>query len=137
MAALLIGLLFALPSMSLAESAANSPPPLGEAERGRFVFNGKGVCAYCHGVDGRLDQMPPLLPETAAIIAGLNPKPANLRQPAGLKLKTDSERFRVIREGHTGTGMLPDTTLTDQEIRDALAYLAVLREPTKAPRKPH
>lgn len=135
---LLSGLLLALSATSQADPAPANPAPTSpaEAERGRMVFNGKGVCAYCHGVDGRLDQMPPLLPETAAIIAGLDPKPANLRQAAGLKLKTDKERFRAIREGHPGTGMLPDTNLTDQEIEDALAYLAVLRGPPKTPRKP-
>jgi hypothetical protein len=43
-----------------------------------------------------------------------------------LKMKTDKERFRAIREGHEGTGMFPDSTLTDQEIRVTLAYLSVL-----------
>ena len=136
---MLIGVLFASPAVSQADPASANPTSTipGAVERGRVVFNGKGVCAYCHGVDGRPDLMPPLLPETAAIIASLDPKPANLRQAAGLKLKTDEERFRLIREGHTGTGMLPDTNLTDQEIQDALAYLARLREPAKGPRKPH
>ena len=143
-AVLLIGLLLSGPVLAL--SATNqadpapdkpAPTPPGEAERGRKLFNGKGVCAFCHGVNGWMDQMPPLLPETAAIIAQLDPKPANLRQAAGLKLKTDAERFSVIRDGHPGTGMLPDTNLTDQEIRDTLAFLAVLREPAKTPRKPH
>ncbi len=99
----------------------------GEAERGRRVFNGKGICYYCHGMDGRLDQRPTLSRETADVIARLAPNPPDLRDPKVLNLKTDGERFRAIREGHPGTGMLPDSTLTDQEITDTLAYLATLR----------
>jgi mono/diheme cytochrome c family protein len=100
----------------------------GDAEQGRKVFNGKGICNYCHGSDGHLKQRPQLAPETNAIIDRLDPKPANLRSPGSLKLKTDDERFRLIREGHLGTGMFPDTTLTDEEITDTLAYLTALRE---------
>jgi mono/diheme cytochrome c family protein len=99
----------------------------GDAERGRAVFNGKGICSYCHGVDGRPDQRPPLNKETADVVARLAPAAPNLRNQRGLKLKTDHERTKIIREGHTGTGMLPDTTLTDREIADTLAYLASLR----------
>jgi mono/diheme cytochrome c family protein len=99
----------------------------GDAERGRSVFNGKGICYYCHGVDGRLDKRPALSKDTADVIARLAPKPPNLRDPRVLRLKSDRERLRIIREGHTGTGMLPDSTLTDQEITDTLAYLATLR----------
>jgi hypothetical protein len=44
-----------------------------------------------------------------------------------LKLKSDKERFHAIREGHPGTGMLPETKLTDREINDVVAYLALLR----------
>ncbi len=36
-------------------------------------------------------------------------------------------RFNAIREGHPGTGMFPDTTMTTQELTDTLAYLALLR----------
>jgi cytochrome c2 len=99
----------------------------GDAERGRTVFNGKGICYYCHGMDGRLDQRPALSKETAGVIARLAPNPPDLRKPKQLRLKNDRERFRAIREGHPGTGMLPDTALTDREIADTVAYLATLR----------
>jgi mono/diheme cytochrome c family protein len=99
----------------------------GDQERGRAVFNGKGICYYCHGTDGRLEQRPTLSKETAGVIARLAPNPPDLRNLKNLRLKSDRERFRAIREGHPGTGMLPDTTLTDQEITDAVAYLATLR----------
>jgi len=99
----------------------------GDAERGRAVFNGKGVCYYCHGVDGSLDRRPELETETAALIARLNPPPSDLRNPKALHLKTDRQRAHAIREGHPGTGMFPDTTMTDQELTNTLAYLSLLR----------
>lgn len=108
--------------------AETTPKRQGDAEQGRKVFNGKGICDYCHGQDGRLDQRPHLAPDTTAFIDRLNPKPADLRNPSSLKLKTDNERFRLIREGHLGTGMFPDMTLTDKEIKDILAYLSALRQ---------
>ncbi len=99
----------------------------GDAERGREVFNGKGACHYCHGIDGNKDQRPQLTTDTAALIAQLNPPPVDLRNPKLLHLKTDMQRARAIREGHLGTGMFPDTTMTAQELTDTLAYLALLR----------
>jgi len=108
----------------------------GDAEQGRKVFNGKGVCDYCHGRDGHLDQRPHLAPDTTAFIDRLNPKPPDLRNPSSLKLKTDEERFRLIRKGHLGTGMFPDITLTDKEIKDIVAYLSTLRQDTSSKGKP-
>ncbi len=98
-----------------------------DAARGKALFNGKGVCASCHGVDGDLSRRPRVNEETGGVITRLNPPPSDLRNPRALRLKTDKERSRIIREGHLGTGMLPDPTLTDQEISDLLAYLAQLR----------
>jgi hypothetical protein len=40
---------------------------------------------------------------------------------------SDKQRARAIREGHPGTGMFPDKRMTDQELADTLAYLALLR----------
>jgi mono/diheme cytochrome c family protein len=108
-------------------ASSKSTKVAGDAERGRAVFNGKGVCYYCHGMDGNKDQRPQLAADTAMLIAQLNPPPADLRNPKGLYLKTDKQRAHAIRKGHTGTGMFPDTTMTDQELTDTLAYLALLR----------
>jgi mono/diheme cytochrome c family protein len=107
----------------------------GDAERGRAVFNGKGVCYYCHGIDGKRDQRPQLAADTAALIDQLNPPPADLRNRKTLRLTTDKARFNAIREGHPGTGMFPDTTMTTQELNDTLAYLALLRSEGSAKRK--
>ncbi len=109
-----------------AQSGTNAKPR-GNADAGRSVFNGKGVCYYCHGIDGRRDQLPQLEAGTAELIAQLRPQPSDLRSPKTLHLKTDKQRARIIREGHTGTGMFPDTRMTDQELADTLAYLATIR----------
>jgi mono/diheme cytochrome c family protein len=120
---------------------AGSPPSPesakleGNAERGREVFNGKGVCYYCHGIDGNKDQRPQLAPDTAALIAQLNPPPVDLRNQKILHLKTDKQRAHAIREGHPGTGMFPDTTITPQELTDTLAYVTLLRR-GGTPKKP-
>lgn len=112
---------------------AGSPPSskntkaAGDAERGRAVFNGKGVCYYCHGINGKKDQRPQLAADTVALIAQLNPPAVDLRNPKVLTLKTDKQRARAILDGHPGTGMFPDTTMTNQELIDTLAYLALLR----------
>ena len=99
----------------------------GNVAAGRNVFNGKGICHYCHGIDGYRDKPPPLAPDTAALIAQLDPAPADLRNPKTLRLKSDEARAKIIREGHTGTGMFPTTTLTGQELADTLSYLTALR----------
>ncbi len=111
-----------------APSTSGKPALQGNAGTGRSLFNSKGVCYYCHGIDGRIDKRPELAADTAALIARLNPPPADLRNAKALHLKNDKQRAQAIREGHPGTGMFPDTTMTDQELADTLAYLALLRK---------
>ena len=106
----------------------NGPERDENSEAGRNVFNGKGICHYCHGIDGYRDKPPQLAPDTAALIARLNPPPADLRNPKALRLKSDKARAKAIREGHPGTGMFPTTTLTNRELTDTLSYLAALRK---------
>lgn len=105
--------------------------PNGDPEKGQQVFHGRGICYYCHGQNGDSENLPQLEPKTLRLIRGLRPQPPDLRRSRELKLKSDKERFLIIREGHEGTGMLPDTTLSNQEIRDVVAYLATLRATKK------
>jgi mono/diheme cytochrome c family protein len=121
-------------SLSAVSSSSEKPTLQGNAETGRNLFNGKGVCYYCHGVDGHLDKRPELTADTAALIARLNPPSADLRNSKTLRLKNDKQRAKAVREGHPGTGMFPDTTMTNQELADTLAYLAFLRN-EGSPRK--
>ncbi len=118
-----------------APPAPKSTKAAGDAKRGRTVFNGKGVCHYCHGTDGNKDQRPQLAADTAALIAQLNPPPIDLRNPKALSLTSDKQRAHAVREGHPGTGMFPDTTMTDQDLTDTLAYLALLRNEGSVKRK--
>jgi mono/diheme cytochrome c family protein len=114
-------------NVSAGAQADTNAKPRGNAEAGRNIFNGKGACYYCHGTDGYRDKLPQIESDTAALIAQLSPQPADLRNAKVLHLKTDKQRARAIREGHRGTGMFPDTTMTDQELTDTLAYLATIR----------
>lgn len=100
----------------------------GNADSGRALFHGKGACAMCHGVEGDQRNRPPMRKETAEVIRKLAPPPADLRLPDHRRLLSDQQRFKAIRKGHPGTAMLPDPTLSDQEITDILAYLERLRQ---------
>lgn len=113
-----------------AESTTSQPAEKlkGNIIRGREIFNGKGVCYYCHGIDGYIGKIPRLEADTAALISRLSPPPTDLRNPDVLHLKTNKERAHAIREGHPGTGMFPDTTMTDQDLADILLYLALIRK---------
>ncbi len=113
-----------------AESVPSQQPGQlkGNILRGREIFNGKGVCYYCHGIDGYIGRRPRLEADTAALIAKLNPPPSDLRNPEFLRLKNNKERSRAIKEGHPGTGMFPDTSMTDQDLADTLLYLALIRK---------
>ena len=133
-AGLIIGVVLEATDHTLAETLPN-PKKQASAHAGRSVFNGKGVCYYCHGVDGYRDKLPSLEADTAALIARLNPPPADLRKAKTLRLTGDDARAKAIREGHPGTGMFPDTRMTDQELSDTLAYLALLRSEGSAKRK--
>ena len=113
-----------------AESSV-SPPGVklkGNVERGRNIFHGNGSCSYCHGMDGYLDRLPQMDENIATRIARLNPPPTNLRDPGVLRLKTNKERARAIREGHPSTGRFRDFTMTDQNMADTLFYLAFIRK---------
>ncbi|HET7909397.1 MAG TPA: c-type cytochrome [Nitrospira sp.] len=127
-------LLASFACLLIAQQTIASPPKTktpaspGKAAAGRDVFNGKAICHYCHGIDGHRDKRPQLAPDTAALIAQLNPQPADLRNPKTLRLKSDQARRKAIREGHSGTAMFPTTTLTNQELVDTLSYLATLRK---------
>ena len=125
--AILLMLLSAVNAWAGPPSSNKTTKKQGDAEQGRAVFNGKGVCYYCHGLDGYLDRQPQLEADTAALIAQLNPKPGDLRNPKSLRLTTDKARAKAIREGHPETGMFPDTRMTDQELADTIAYLSTLR----------
>lgn len=132
---MLLLLLLSTMSGSNAHAADAGTALKGDATRGQRLYNGKGICHYCHGIDGVIDKKPSLKPETVAAIAQHAASAPDLRNRAVHKLKDNKSRFRVIREGHPGSGMFPDSTLSDQDITDILAYLAALRQSASAPGK--
>lgn len=131
----LVTLMLTAANVNWAEPAAQNAPMKGDATQGKALFNGKGICHYCHGIDGVIDRKPKLEPETQAVVARLGAAAPDLRNRAALTLKDNKARFRTIREGHPGSGMFPDTTLSDQDIKDVLAYLATLRQSAPSPGK--
>ena len=102
---------------------------LGDAKKGKNLFNGKGACDACHGSLGQVDQ---ILDRTVGQVAEMNPKRPNLRNPQRLKLTTDKQRFRAIKYGIPGTIMVPMPHISDDEIIDVLAYLRDLRQELNA-----
>lgn len=131
----LVTLMLTTADLSRAEPNDKSTAMKGDAAQGQRLFNGKGICHYCHGLDGMIDRKPKLEPETNSVVARLGAAAPDLRNRAALTLKDNKARFHAIREGHPGSGMFPDTTLSDQDIRDILAYLATLRQSAPAPGK--
>lgn len=131
----MVALLLSTGPVNHAEAAEKSTALKGNSAQGQNLFNGKGICHYCHGLDGMIDKKPSLKPDTAAVLAKLAATAPDLRNRATLTLKDNKARFRAIREGHPGGGMLPDTTLSDQDITDLLAYLATLRQSQSTPGK--
>nr|MBI3613654.1 cytochrome c [Nitrospirota bacterium] len=88
-----------------------------DATAGKALYGGKGGCVNCHGAGGRGDG-----PAGKMLV----PPPADLAGPK-TKAKSDAELLKTIQEGRPGTAMVPfKGQLTEQEIRDLLAYVRSL-----------
>lgn len=121
-------LAISLPWLATSVSAQDPPVVLGEADRGKAIFNGIGGCFNCHGNDGVITRLPRHSAQLADELARLAPPPADLRNPARLKSQTDADRLRSIKFGHPGTAMFPKKFLSEREVSDLLAYLTELRK---------
>ncbi len=86
----------------LAVGAASAP----DEARGKRLFEGQ--CARCHGMQGG---------------GGLG---ANLRRPKLRQAPDDASLFNVIRNGIFGTGMPSTWQMSDDEVRDVVAYVRSL-----------
>lgn len=83
-------------------------------EKGKALYNGKGTCFNCHGASGRGDGI-------AAM--GLDPSPRNFHHHGLWRHRTEGEIFWVIKNGITGTAMIPfGGVLTDEEIWSIIQY---------------
>lgn len=89
----------------------NSPEII---EQGKAVYNGKGGCVTCHGIDG--DGKGPAA-------ANLNPAPRNFQHHGFWRHRTEGEVFWAIKYGSPGTAMIAfGSVLSDQEIWALIHY---------------
>ncbi len=97
------------------------PPSLrGDVESGRQLY--QQFCTSCHGVSGQGD---------GPVGRALNPRPADHTSTARMGQLSDEHVIKVIREGGASVGKSPMMApwggiLSEQDIRDVLAYLRTL-----------
>jgi mono/diheme cytochrome c family protein len=104
-------------------AAANRPATVADASRGASHY--QTLCASCHGPRGAGD---------GPAGAGLEPKPARHDDGATMNALSNEHLFRVIAEGGAAVGKSPRMApwggaLSDDEIRDVIAFLRSLAQP--------
>ena len=106
-----------VPADKLAEARAlrnplsNTPEVI---EQGKAVYNGKGGCVTCHGIDG--DGKGP-----GAV--NMNPAPRNFQHHGFWRHRTEGEVFWAIKYGSPGTAMIAfGSVLSDKEIWALIQY---------------
>lgn len=96
---------------ALKSPLANSPEVI---EQGKAVYNGKGGCVTCHGIDG--DGKGP-----GAV--NMNPAPRNFQHHGFWRHRTEGEVFWAIKYGSPGTAMIAfGSVLSDNEIWSLIRY---------------
>jgi mono/diheme cytochrome c family protein len=75
------------------------------------------ACANCHGPQGD---------GTGALGMGLMPPPRDFTCGATMKTIPDGQLFWVIRNGSPGTGMMPFSALSDEEVWQLIRYIRTL-----------
>ena len=101
--------------IEIAKSLKNPLPQTNKTiALGKKVYQGKGSCVLCHGVDGR---------GTGMGAPSLDPSPRNFHRPGFWRHRTDGELFWTIKHGSFGTGMVAyGDFLTDEEIWAVITY---------------
>ena len=96
---------------ALKNPLSNTPEVI---ENGKSVYNGKGGCVTCHGIDG--DGRGPAA-------ASMNPAPRNFQHHGFWRHRTEGEVFWVIKYGSPGTAMIAfGSVLSDNEIWSLIRY---------------
>lgn len=95
--------------------ARTAPPHIITA--GKAIYEGKGRCFFCHGVEGKGDG-------PAAHLHPTQP-PRNFTDCAFQHARKDGEIYWIIKNGSPGTGMqaLIPSMLTEEEGWDVVAYV--------------
>lgn len=106
-----------VPADKLAEARALKNPLSNSPEviaQGKTVYNGKGGCVTCHGIDG--DGKGPAA-------ASMNPSPRNFQHHGFWRHRTEGEVFWAIKYGSPGTAMIAfGSVLSDNEIWSLIHY---------------
>lgn len=106
-----------VPADKLAEARALKNPLSNSPEviaQGKTVYNGKGGCVTCHGIDG--DGKGPAA-------ASMNPSPRNFQHHGFWRHRTEGEVFWAIKYGSPGTAMIAfGSVLSDEEIWSLIQY---------------
>lgn len=96
---------------ALKNPLSNTPEVI---ENGKSVYNGKGGCVTCHGIDG--DGKGPAA-------ASMNPSPRNFQHHGFWRHRTEGEIFWAIKYGSPGTAMIAfGSVLSDNEIWALIQY---------------
>ena len=82
---------------------------------GKELYEGKGTCVSCHGLQGTGDGPSGRL---------LHPSPRDFTNCQFQKHRSDGELFWVLQNGSPGTGMIPmiPVTLSEEEAWKVIAY---------------
>jgi mono/diheme cytochrome c family protein len=88
-------------------------------QKGKAIFEGKGTCFICHGMEGKGDG-------PAAV--GFDPSPRNFINPAFQAVRADGELMYVLKNGSPGTAMMPmlGSVITEEEGWLVLLYIRSL-----------
>ena len=103
--------------------AREAVPPFGPTktahpniiEEGKLLYEGKGTCVSCHGRSGT---------GNGELGRQLNPGPRNFTNCRFHVRRRDGELFWILKNGSSGTGMVPmiPVTITEEEAWKILAY---------------
>lgn len=85
--------------------------------KGKAIYEGKGSCFRCHGDSGKGDG-----PYNTLVT--LNPSPRDFTNPKFHRNRTDGELFWVLKNGISGTGMVPAIggPITEDEAWTVILY---------------
>ena len=101
----------------------------GDPKAGKIKYDAN--CVGCHGATGKGD---------GVAAAALNPKPQDHTDGKAMNALTDKYVFDIIKEGGKAVkkaAIMPaaNKKLTDQDIRDMVAYIRSLANPPYKPAK--